>query len=284
MGNTRIFIGLVFLQLGQRKRAEHFFREVAEIAERTSQPNLLLTSMALEGFRATLNGRLEEAVDIGQSLHVRATQLGPVQYGEALSLFVSYIPMLYLGRLDDIFQQYGTGLYSQSPFLRINICQEPEAINILEHWVLERPNLGTEDDETPGFLDVMLLQGAVRIGHRPAAQLLLGRFAGSSMHIGGISVLTCIPRHMGAAAALLGRQDEARKYYDEAIKVTTEMPFRPELALTRLQMAELLLEHYPAEKADALDHLDFAIKEFREMKMQPSLERAEKLHSEKSQK
>jgi hypothetical protein len=52
------------------------------------------------------------------------------------------------------------------------------------------------------------------------------------------------------------------------------MRFRPELALTRLQLAELLLEHYPDEKSEALGHLDFAINEFREMKMQPSLERA----------
>lgn len=46
------------------------------------------------------------------------------------------------------------------------------------------------------------------------------------------------------------------------------------IALTRLQLAELLLEHYPAEKPQALEHLGFAISEFREMKMQPSLERA----------
>ena len=52
------------------------------------------------------------------------------------------------------------------------------------------------------------------------------------------------------------------------------MRFRPEIALSRLQLAELLLEHYPDEKAEALEHLDFAIKEFREMKMKPSLERA----------
>jgi uncharacterized protein (DUF924 family) len=52
------------------------------------------------------------------------------------------------------------------------------------------------------------------------------------------------------------------------------MPFWSELALTRLQLTELLLEHYPAEKKEALEHLDFAIKEFRKMKMQPSLERA----------
>jgi len=52
------------------------------------------------------------------------------------------------------------------------------------------------------------------------------------------------------------------------------VPGISELALTRLQLAELQLEHYPAQKAEAIAHLDFAIVEFREMKMQPSLERA----------
>ena len=44
--------------------------------------------------------------------------------------------------------------------------------------------------------------------------------------------------------------------------------------LACLQLAELLLEHYPNERAEAPEHLDFTIKEFRDMKMQPSLERA----------
>ena len=52
------------------------------------------------------------------------------------------------------------------------------------------------------------------------------------------------------------------------------MPLRPELALIHLQLAELLLEHYPEERAEALEHLDTAIAEFQDMKMQPSLERA----------
>jgi len=77
---------------------------------------------------------------------------------------------------------------------------------------------------------------------------------------------------MGAAAALLGRPDEARAHYQEALTVAGEMRFRPEVALTRLQLAELLLEHYPKERVEALEHLDFAIAEFRDMKMQPSLE------------
>jgi tetratricopeptide (TPR) repeat protein len=109
--------------------------------------------------------------------------------------------------------------------------------------------------------------------------LLLRRFVESGMHA-VLNYATCISRYLGAAAALLGRPGEARKHYQDALKVTAEMRIRPELALTRLQLAELLLEHYPEEKADALEHLDFAIKEFREMKMQPSLERALKLRSE----
>jgi hypothetical protein len=44
--------------------------------------------------------------------------------------------------------------------------------------------------------------------------------------------------------------------------------------LACLQLTELLPEHYPDEKREALEHLDFAVKEFRDMKMQPSLERA----------
>jgi hypothetical protein len=71
----------------------------------------------------------------------------------------------------------------------------------------------------------------------------------------------------------LGKYDEARQYYQEAVKVCTEMRFRPELALTRPQLAELLLVHYPDEKKEALEHLDFTTRESRKMKMQPSLAR-----------
>ena len=62
----------------------------------------------------------------------------------------------------------------------------------------------------------------------------------------------CVSHHLGAAATLLERYDEAREHYKEAISVCTEIRFRPELALTRLQLAELLLDHYPDEKKEVL--------------------------------
>jgi len=79
---------------------------------------------------------------------------------------------------------------------------------------------------------------------------------------------------MGGAAALLGQYEEARQNYQEATKICAEMRFRPELALTGLQLAELLLDHFPQERAEAISHLDFTIGEFRERKMQRSMERA----------
>jgi hypothetical protein len=37
---------------------------------------------------------------------------------------------------------------------------------------------------------------------------------------------------------------------------------------------QLLLEHYPKKRVEALGHLDFVISELRDMKIQPWLERA----------
>ena len=51
-------------------------------------------------------------------------------------------------------------------------------------------------------------------------------------------------------------------YYLQALELAAKIRFRPEIALTHLQLAELLLEHYPSEQPEAQEHLDFAIEEF----------------------
>ena len=81
-------------------------------------------------------------------------------------------------------------------------------------------------------------------------------------------------RVIGDALALLGRAADARAKYEAALDICQPGGYRPEIALTRLSLAELLLEHYPDERDVAIEHLDFAIAELRDMKMQPALERA----------
>jgi hypothetical protein len=73
---------------------------------------------------------------------------------------------------------------------------------------------------------------------------------------------------------LLGDRDTARTHYQRSLDWATSIHFRPEIALTRLAMAELLLAGSPEEQLEGQGHLDFAIGELREMKMQPALERA----------
>ena len=84
----------------------------------------------------------------------------------------------------------------------------------------------------------------------------------------------CIARHLGDASALLGNAEQAQTFYRQAVALCEKAQFRPELALSRLGLSEVLLGHYPDERTEALEHLDFAITEFQGMKMQPSLERA----------
>ena len=76
--------------------------------------------------------------------------------------------------------------------------------------------------------------------------------------------LVCVARLLGFGAAFLGEAGVSRTYYKEALEICQKVRYRPELALTRLGLAELLLEHYPDERDPAIEHLDFAIAEFRE--------------------
>src|SRR5262249_23848438 len=121
-----------------------------------------------------------------------------------------------------------------------------------------------------------LLAAAVIVGDKTAAALLSERLAPSSaiLNVTGALSPGCPARHLGDASRLLDRPEEAREYYNQALEVCEKVRFRPEIALIRLALAELFLDRYPDERATAIEHLDFAIAEFREMKMQPSLERA----------
>ena len=88
------------------------------------------------------------------------------------------------------------------------------------------------------------------------------------MAIRALHVISALPPRC------LGKPDEARRYCQQALEAAGKIRFRPEIALTRLQLAELLLESYPDERAEALECLEFAIPALRDMKMQPALEQA----------
>jgi tetratricopeptide (TPR) repeat protein len=269
--------GNAFLALGQRQRAEKAWSELLPLYKRTGLFYAWMLSTAMDGVLSVIDGRLEDAQKICGQIRARGEELKIAESAEIHAGITDTRIRLYLhSNLETLEQVYRRFDYHGTlhALVLAHLGRKEEVSEILSVLVINRFGIGTPQDLVNTIWDAKLLEAAVLTNNHQAAELLLHRFAGTGVVTPGIFQPTCIPRHLGAACALLGRYDEARKYYQEAIKVCTEMRFRPEMALTRLQLAELLLEHYPIEKKDAIEHLDFCIKEFQEMKMQPSLERA----------
>jgi tetratricopeptide (TPR) repeat protein len=132
----------------------------------------------------------------------------------------------------------------------------------------------SDSDESAVYILTNLLLAAVLGADRETAATLSRRLAHLAACPVAHRVGVSYARLLGEAAALLADPVRARAYYEQALELCEKVRFRPEIAMTRLELAELLLEHYPDERPAAIEHLDFAIGEFREMKMQPSLERA----------
>jgi tetratricopeptide (TPR) repeat protein len=281
VGNVLVFAGNAFLALGKRRRVEELWGELRAVAKRTGQFNLWLMSTGMDALLALMDGHLEDAMDMVRPIRSRGEEAGVFIYANIIAGMADYRARVYLGRSLEALKP-GLGIIvgyevAANPVLCLVLAllgQKDEASEILEQRVVRRPGMGTAENESATFYDALFFEAAVLAGHRRAAELLLNRFTGTGVCISAIWYPTCIPRHMGGAAALLERYEEARNHYQEAIKVCTEMRFRPELALSRLELSELLLKHYPQEKSEAITHLDFVIPEFRDMKMNTYLERA----------
>jgi eukaryotic-like serine/threonine-protein kinase len=282
---TLFFAGNAFLCQGNLVKAKEAWDKIGDIAKRSGQLYLELMSATTNTILMIIDGHLDEAIRQMKNTQNRGENAGIGATASNLVDMSNGIPRLYLGEsleawVNELQEHVSISSASLTPnLLRLCLLQaclgnEVEVSNVLERHVINRKAFGSTEDETGIGSDMMLLESAVLVKNYKATELLLNRLSGTGLYTTGYHNTTCISRHLGGAAALLERYDEARQHYQEAIRVCTEMRFRPELALSRLQLAELLLEHYPQEKKDALEHLDFAIKEFREMKMQPSLERA----------
>ena len=274
-------IGSIFFVMGQWEKAEEVWNEQNEISERTGNIMWELISSGTKSCRLCIEGRFEETLyDIDQMM-AQSEEAGLTALARSFSAYPLYRTHYYLGSMPADVESgkaslRSLGSYADSLLAPILAHQgeNDEAKEILDRSVVNRPYIGTDEDMTTISDDALNLETALLVGHRQAADLLLNRFEGTGVYTTGYSSSLCILRLMGEATVLLERYDEAKEYYKEAIQVCTEMSFRPELILSRLGLAELLLDHYPDEKAEAIEHLDFAIKEFHEMKMKPSLERA----------
>jgi hypothetical protein len=219
---------------------------------------------------AILDGRLEDVAAASRRMIEMGEQQGNAVFVRGRAGSSDEFPLLHLGRADEALAVHPNPYV---PWL-VQAGRATEAKDLFDQSFSD----ARARDATSGVVELYtlrLLEAAIALGEREAIAWLLPRLHQlADLPLLGHSHWTCPGRHLGEGSALLGHVKEARQYYHRALEACAKIRFRPEIALTRLHLAELLLEHYPDERAEALEHLDFTIGEFREMKMQLSLERA----------
>jgi len=273
LASCLLSLGSVLLAGGDRAGAENTWAELSELAAQTG--DITIRAMASEPGATLLSieGRLEEAVALAEKVQAERDQLGirAVFWGVDLADFRA---LINLGRLSEALERFAAPASRPERASRsialahLGLHDEARAIRDLFS------EIESESDESSTAIMLGLLEAAV-------LRADLGTAAALGRRLATLSIYPCDPwslvspgRLLGAAAVLAGDFRQALEYFLQAIQACEAIRFRPELALTRLQLAELLLEHYPGERAEALEHLDFAIAELRAMKMQPWLERA----------
>ena len=200
-----------FLERGQRSRAEEMGQELRQLAERTGQANAILLAMEWQAVLAAMDGRLEEAAAIARQVPTRGDELGIPYYATLVEPQLSRIHML-LGDGEEIRRLSDRNLGAPLKALyAAYLGHRREAETLLQKNVVNRPAFGSVADELGASLDINFLESAVLVGHPPAAEMIMQRLSATRLSMIGMLYQTCVARHFGAAAALLGRYDEARR-------------------------------------------------------------------------
>jgi tetratricopeptide (TPR) repeat protein len=277
----RLWVGDFLLSLGERQEAEQIHREGVESPRLARILWWQYFPLAVRACYQIMDGQLEEAAKSHDGVLRIGVELGVPLVAQG---FANWSGRCLSGHL-------GWGLEGLKRLEeRARIISIPVAPLARAYYLACVGQLEEATAALDGFVDqyaadpekirhfwlqqISVLETAVLARHARAAEFLLNLLRDTPFKTTGLHLPTCVARHLGGAAALLGRHDEARKHYQEAIKVCTDIRFRPELALTLLELAELILDHYPDEKKEAVEHLAFCIPEFRDMKMKPWLEGA----------
>ncbi|MHB8576174.1 MAG: helix-turn-helix transcriptional regulator, partial [Dehalococcoidia bacterium] len=223
---------------------------------------------------AFVNGDLDGAVEKGYEFRRLAEAVGAAGWGQLFGAAVLMRPLLELGRYEEALE------VTQHTLLRV-VClahmeRLDEAREALRADEMLRRVLSGNEESTPVRL-IGLLEAAGLTGDAEVAAVLMPRLDPLADLASWAMPDSCPGSHLGAAAALLGRRELALDYYRRALAVAERVRFRPEIALIRLQRAELLATGDTEARQQAAEELAFLVPELEAMQMAPALERARAL-------
>jgi class 3 adenylate cyclase len=263
------YLGSNRLGFGDRDMAEQVWDELGQLSNMTHDIALHLLSMETQAILHYFDGDLTASLQACRDREAGST--GP---GYLRDVYVRIY--LYLGmNTEEI--EYVVNANQTRPFraARASHLAHHGRFDESARLVADFHGFESVDDESAAMVLLHLLEATTLLGDVARAGTLYSRLLPFANRVlASESHLACISRILAGCDRLLKRPDMAREHLVRAIEQCTAVGFRPELALARLELAELLFDSYPGEETQAFAHLDTAIGELRAMGMQPLLERA----------
>jgi len=276
-----------FWDWGERDLALALLDRLKRLPATFRDPFVMEYAVFADGAMAALQGRLEDTVELAHEIVRLSDEIGSGVFGRLNAGNIAFRALLHLGRPQEALGMLDWGWQAaglaQEPAVNLPrralalaaSGRQAEAAATLAQVVQQR-GIGPDEDGNLATTDLMpLLETAVLLHDAERADILYRRLVPVSALVkvhGGTQ--TSVGRLLGDAALLLGRPTTARAHYEAALTVCERIDFRPETAILRLALAELLLKHEPDEAALATAHLDRARAELSAMAMKPWLERA----------
>ena len=269
--------GRLLFGAGDLEGAVQAWDELDHLASESQDPYTRLHAMAQLPLRAFSDGNLDQVVKCKEAEARFAELHGIERASNPFTDFTRARSLYYLGRasaelLDDVRgEQRPMKAFRAYLLSLLGRCDEALALRA------SFPGLESDDDATACMFVVLWLAVSTVCQDVQTATALVPRLSPLANRLDGWIGMS-YGRVVGEAAVFLGRAVDARASFEAALAVCDKLRCRPELALTRLDLAELLLTSFPAEKSRALEQLQLAILDFQTMHMQPFLSRALELN------
>jgi hypothetical protein len=272
----------LYLATGNKQKADTAYQALESFFTETRDPYALLWLLECQVQLSAIHGDMGAARETLKQLAESSTAYGSPERGRFIGVFADYVPLIYLGQAGQFLalcSSHLTQAERRSPLVWSRAIAalahsgrtaegEAELSDFLQTYEVfdgDAPALMMSD-----LLEASLLLGREVLVHKFADILARTKF----MLVPSDREIRCVGRHLGAAFALRGEQATARSFYEGSLEACEAIGFRPEVALLRLHLAELLLSAFPDERAEAIQHLDSCTAEFREMAMRAALERS----------
>jgi DNA-binding CsgD family transcriptional regulator len=267
-----------YLTFADRAQTEELVAEIVALAERTRDPGLQWRGAAWRVVQLTLDGDLEGSRHAADRLEALLEDLGVPVLGRVHGAHLRMRPGLYLGQPPAAVEEPYI-LSSDATELVMGPARAQFGAADLARASLSRftSKLQSDEIQRPQVVDVVnALDTAILLRDREAAEILRLHLSPRSRLLGYVfGCLVSTARLRGAAAALCGDPVTAAACFEEALASMRRMAYRPEVAMTLLQYADLHVQTGSPTQAEAC--LAEAIPMLREMRMKPALEDAERL-------